>query len=222
MISTCDELEGNVAIDENEPLISDPASSPPRAKVLNEPAAAQATSEQLAARAQGGCHVSFEALVSRHERQLFNFIYQFTRHRQDAEDLTQETFLKTYRSLPRYQPARPFAPWLFTIARRTAASHFRAARPVEELREDGEVVGENPANLLESADEQKSLWQLARTLKAKQFEVLWLRYHEGFSIGETAAVMRTNQIHVKVLLHRARTNLTAMLVARGTSPGHKR
>lgn len=222
MISTCDELEENVAIDENEPLISDASSSPPRAKVSNGPAAFEPTSEQLAARAQSGCHVSFEALVTRHERQIFNFIYQFTQQRQDAEDLTQETFLKAYRSLPRYQPARPFAPWLFTIARRTAASHFRAARPVEELREDGEVVGENPSNLLESADEQKSLWQLARTLKAKQFEVLWLRYHEGFSVSETAAIMRTNQIHVKVLLHRARAKLAAMLADRGTSPVHKR
>jgi RNA polymerase sigma-70 factor (ECF subfamily) len=222
MISTCDELEGSVAIDENEPLISGPSSSPPRAKVLNDPAASEPPSEQLAARAQGGCHTSFEALVSRHERQIFNFIYQFTQHRQDAEDLTQETFLKAYRSLPRYQAARAFAPWLFTIARRTAASHFRAAKSFEELKDDGEAVRDNPANLLESADEQKSLWQLARMLKAKQFEVLWLRYHEGFSIAETAAVMRTNQIYVKVLLHRARASLAAMLATRGATAGRKR
>ncbi len=222
MISTCDELEGNVAIDENEPFISAASSNPARATIVSNSITSEASPEQLAGRAQAGCHDSFAALVSRYERQIFNFIHQFTRQRQDAEDLTQETFVKAYRSLPRYQPGRAFAPWLFTIARRSAVSHFRAAKPFEELPPDGEGAPENPANLLESADEQKSIWRLARALKAKQFEVLWLRYHEGFSSAETAAIMHTNQIHVKVLLHRARAHLARILAARGALPARKK
>jgi RNA polymerase sigma-70 factor (ECF subfamily) len=173
------------------------------------------SAEQLAARCQGGCPDSFEQLVLRYEAQIFNFLHQFARNRQDAEDLTQVTFLKAYRNLSRYKPALAFAPWLFSIARRTAASHFRSRENFEELPVDGEIVEEDPANLLASKDEQNALWRLARTLKPKQWEVLWLRYGEGFSIAETALVMRTNQIHVKVLLHRARGNLSKRLTAHG-------
>ena len=92
-----------------------------------------------------GTRPSFEQLVSEHEERIFNFILQFLRHRQDAEDLTQETFVKAYRSFDRYDPLLPFAPWLFTIARRTVASHFRSARQFEELTEERETGASDPA-----------------------------------------------------------------------------
>ena len=62
------------------------------------------------------------------------------------------------------------------------------------------------------------LWRMARALKPRHWEVLWFRYGEGFSIAETARAMRTNEIHVKVLLHRARAALAKRLAARGYGP----
>jgi RNA polymerase sigma-70 factor (ECF subfamily) len=185
---------------------------------MNAPADTEPRPEELARRCQAGCVESFEQLVRRFESQVFNFLRQFTRNPQDAEDLTQETFVKAYRGLHRYSSSLAFAPWLFVIARRTAASHFRSATHFEELPVDSEATEENPATALEQSDEQKSLWKLVRTLKPKQAEAVWLRYAEGFSIAETARVMRTNQVHVKVLLHRARSNLFKMLNARGMTP----
>jgi RNA polymerase sigma-70 factor (ECF subfamily) len=132
--------------------------------------------------------------------------------------LTQETFVKAFRSLHRYNASLAFAPWLFAIARRTAASHFRSAKHFEQLPADREAPEENPATALEQSDEQQSLWKLVRTLKPKQAEAVWLRYAEGFSVAETARVMGTNQVHVKVLLHRARSNLSKILNARGMAP----
>jgi len=188
------------------------------ARLVNVSDPAELTSEKLAERAQAGCRESFEQLVSRYEQPIFNFLRQFTRNHHDAEDLTQETFVKAYRSLERYRPSLSFAPWLFTIARRTAASHFRSAVRVEELPAEEGVVEENPANLLASKDEQNSIWRLARILKPKQCEVLWLHYGEGFSVAETARIMRTGQIHVRVLLHRARANLSRLLANRAAGP----
>ena len=117
----------------------------------------------LAERAKAGCRDSFEQLVRLHENHIFNFIRQLTRNRQDAEDLTQETFIKAYRSLDRYLPSFAFAPWLFTIARRTAASHFRAPGRFEELAGPEEADLEDPSILLERKDERNLLWDLART-----------------------------------------------------------
>jgi len=178
------------------------------------------SAEQLATRCQDGCPDSFEQLVLRYEAQVFNFLHQFARNRHDAEDLTQVTFLKAYQSISRYKSPLAFAPWLFSIARRTAASHFRSREHFEELPVDGEIVEADPASLLASKDDQDTIWRLARTLKPKQWEVLWLRYGEGFSVAETARVMGTNQIHVKVLLHRARGNLSKRLMAQGASEGN--
>src|SRR5262249_44943760 len=159
-------------VDEEAALLVKPRSGVARASTAGSGRIVSATAAQpgpsaeaLAERAQGGCRESFEELVLRHEDRIFNFLHQFTRNRHDAEDLTQETFLKVYQNLHRYKPALAFAPWLFTIARRTAASHFRSAKPFEELSTEGESALESPAESLERKDEQTSIWDLARTLK---------------------------------------------------------
>ena len=173
------------------------------------------SAEQLAERGQAGNLDAFEQLVLRFEARIFNFLHQFTRNRHDAEDLTQVTFLKAYRNLHQYRPSLAFAPWLFSIARHTAASHFRSAESFEELPADGDIVEENPASRLAGKDEAAALWGLTQALKPKQREALWLHYGEGFSVAETARVMHTSSIHVKVLLHRGRAALAKLLRARG-------
>ena len=169
------------------------------------------SSEQLAERCKAGCRDSFELLVEQYEKRIFNFLRQFMGNAHDAEDVTQETFMKAYQSIHRYEPSYAFTTWLFTIAKRTAISHFRSRKPTEELLEMAETDAETPSVVLERKDEQRSIWDLARRLKPKQYEALWLRYGEGFSIAEIARIMNTNQIHVKVLLHRARGHLSKTL-----------
>ncbi|MSU20695.1 MAG: RNA polymerase sigma factor [Pedosphaera sp.] len=167
--------------------------------------------EELAEQCKAGCRESFEMLVEQFEKRIFNFLYHFTGNSHDAEDITQETFLKAYQNMHRYDSAYAFATWLFTIAKRTAISHFRSKKPSEELSADTEADLADPSAALEAKEERVSLWNLAKTLKSNQYETLWLRYGEGFSIAEIAQVMNTNQIHVKVLLHRARRHLAKRL-----------
>jgi len=167
--------------------------------------------EQLAEKSKTGCRDSFESLVELFECRIFNFLFQMTRNRHDAEDLTQDTFLKAYRNIHRYNPACSFATWLFTIAKRTGVSHFRSMRPTEEIQADSEAAGADPSATLAEKDERRSLWQLASALKPKQFEALWLHYAEGFSTADVAQIMRLTPIHVKVLLHRGRQRLGELL-----------
>ena len=176
------------------------------------------SSEELARRSAQGSVASFEQIVLRFQSHVFNFLHLSTRQRQDAEDLTQETFCKAWSGLRRYNPALSFAPWLFGIARHAAASHFRSAKQFDELPPEAGIVEENPADLLAAKDDSDALWRLARTLKPRHWEVLWFRYGEGFSVCETARAMGTTQIHVKVLLHRARAALAKRLAARGYGP----
>ena len=67
-----------------------------------------------------GNPAAFDTLVRTHHRRVLNFIYQMTRQRQDAEDLTQQTFIKAHAHLASYDGRRPLINWLLTIARNNA------------------------------------------------------------------------------------------------------
>jgi RNA polymerase sigma-70 factor (ECF subfamily) len=174
---------------------------------------APVSTEQLARQSQAGCRDAFATLVERYQDRLFSFLLQLTGNRHDAEDLTQEAFLKAFLNIHRFNPACSFTTWLFTIAKRAAASHFRSQPRVENIAAHAEVMARaaDPAETAGQEDEAAWVWALARRLKPKYFQVLWCRYAEGLSVAETAQIMGLTQLHVKVLLHRARSQLAQRL-----------
>jgi RNA polymerase sigma-70 factor, ECF subfamily len=157
---------------------------------------------------------SFESLVERYQHRVYGFLRQMGPNEPDAQDLTQDTFIKAFRSLSRFQPVYSFSTWIFTIARRTAANHFRDRRLTEELPEDLDAGHDDPSVALEKRDRSQRLWHTAQRLKPGYYEVLWLQYGEGFSIEETARVMGRSPLYVRVLLHRARNQLAKLLKKR--------
>jgi len=175
--------------------------------------------EQLARQSQTGCPDSFEQLVEIFEERIFHFIYRLVGNHHDAQDLTQDTFVKVYNNISRYDAKYPFAAWIYTIARRVAANHHRSQKNAPSLSLDQdpgwECEEEHPASQAEAEDEQKSLWEMARQLKPSYYQVLWLRYGEDFSIEEIARIMEMNSIGVRVLLHRARNLLAKKMKSIG-------
>jgi len=172
--------------------------------------------EALAAQTQSGCALSFEQLVFRFEARIFNYLARIVGNHHEAKDLAQVTFLKAWLGIQTFQSTGSFSAWLFVIAKRTALNHFRGQRPMEPLPEadglpGGPVELQDPATQMSQKDEAAALWQVARRLKPDQYEVLWLRYGEGFSIAESAKIMKTNPIRIRVLLHRARGHLATLL-----------
>lgn len=161
--------------------------------------------EDLAAAATGGCLISFEKIVDQNKDRLFTFLFQITGNAQDAEDITQETFIKAYKHLASFDRRARFSTWLFAIAKNTAFTHLRKRRTHESIDELAEMLPAPAATV--DGDQVASLWALARSLKPKLFETLWLFYAEGFSLKEVAEIMQTNAITVRVNLHRARAAL---------------
>ncbi len=173
--------------------------------------ASEETAEQLAARCFDGSLEPYELLVSKFETRIYRFLVQHVGNVQDAQDLTQETFVRAWRNIRRFDPKRDFTTWLFVIARRTAANHFRARKWHEELPD--EIVGReaHPSESAAAEDQTARLWEAARRLKPRFYEALWLRYAEEFSVKETARVMGLTTLHTKVILHRARNELARYL-----------
>lgn len=165
--------------------------------------------DELVRASRNGCPDAFARLVERHLGAVFNYLWRLTANPHDAEDLTQETFLKAWRGIRRFQSSRAFLPWLYVIARRTALNHFRSHHPTVEFTDSMAEAepGLDPDHHAEQQDVADSLWRVARRLKPRQYEVLWLHYAEGLEVADIARILRTGRIHVRVLLHRARQEL---------------
>lgn len=181
---------------------------PPAAGSLPDPAVLRADESATVRAAMTGDAGAFEQIVRTHHRRVFHFLHQMTRQREDAEDLTQQTFIKAYRHLGRVDADRPLINWLLTIARRTALNHFRSAKKWEFMPADLASSEPSPAERAEGRDNADQLWTRARRiLSQREFEALWLRFAEDRSIEETADIMGLTRIHVKVIVHRARHHL---------------
>ena len=162
---------------------------------------------QNAALASAGSIDAFEQLAIQFEPRIYGFLCRHVGNAHDAQDITQETFVRAWRAIYRFDPKRDFATWLFVIARRAAANHFRSRRLYAQLSDE---MAEAPPEASRS-EETDDLWRAAKKLKPSYYEALWLRYAEGFSVAQTARVMGLTTIHVKVILHRARKELARRL-----------
>ena len=175
--------------------------------------------EDLVRAAQDGNSVAFEDLVTRYEKRMFHFFRYRTRNDADAQDLTQQLFVKVYRGLFRFNPDRKLSPWLFTIATRCAVSHYRsrAAENALPVTNEEPIDTRTPDTILGGQEAAQNLWDWARSqLSPEQFNVLWLRIQEDMSIKEVARVTRHTATNVKVMLHRARRRLRRAWLASHT------
>jgi RNA polymerase sigma-70 factor, ECF subfamily len=170
------------------------------------------TDEDLARQSQGGDLVAFEELVRRYEHRIYAFIFQSSGCDADAREVTQDTFVRAFEAIGKFDPTRSFATWLFTIARRKGIDCFRAKIPAGDQEIPERLDGDDPAELLARREEAQHLWKQARaSLPDGQFQALWLRYAEDMDIAEIANVLGKTQTHVKVLLFRARQKLAGEL-----------
>ena len=166
------------------------------------------TDQELARQSQAGSLPAFEELVYRYEARVYGFVANFCRNGADARELTQDTFVRAFQAMSRFDCRREFAPWLFTIARSKCIDHRRRAPPAADAPLPELPVEENPAELLARREERQGLWALARRrLPEVQFQALWLRYVEDLSVEGIAQALGKTKTHVKVLLFRARQAL---------------
>ncbi|NIR65773.1 MAG: sigma-70 family RNA polymerase sigma factor [candidate division Zixibacteria bacterium] len=166
--------------------------------------------EELARRSQQGCRRSFAELAERYGISLFRFLRYKTNNIQDAEDLVQESFVRAYENIHRYNDSWKFSTWLFAIAARLASSYFRKSRSFQKIEDIGSSTSE-PGQMVIDKETRQGLWALARGLSMNQYQALWLKYGQDMSIKEIARVLRKSQVNVKVLLYRARINLAKKL-----------
>ncbi len=151
---------------------------------------------------------AFDELIRQHTPRIFNYVLHMTRHRQDAEDIVQQTFIKAHKHLASFDPTCCFIAWLLTIARRTALNHFRSAKHFEPVTAEPAASDPAPNRQLEKRDQLDTLWtQARRVLSPREFEIMWLRYAEDLSLEDTARIAGITKTHTKIIAFRARQRL---------------
>jgi RNA polymerase sigma factor (sigma-70 family) len=163
----------------------------------------------LLARAKRGDLRAYERIVERHQTIAFRTAWTFTGSRADAEEATQDAFVKAFRALGRFREGAPFRPWLLRIvaneARNRLAASGRRRRlelRVAEERRPGGAVPSAEAALLDSERRTELLEALGR-LGERHREVIVCRYLLGLSEAETAAALGVRRGTVKSRLSRA-------------------
>jgi RNA polymerase sigma-70 factor (ECF subfamily) len=166
--------------------------------------------EELAAQAQAGLRAPFEELVRRYSRRLYLFLRPRVGSDPDTEDLVQDTFLKAFSNIGRYDDTYRFSTWIYTMASRLVIGYYRRnRRPTWSVFPPSGVP--DPLDALVREEDSRNLWTTAEGLGPDQFQALWLRYMEDMALKEIAAVLKKSQVHIRVLLHRARTQLSIRL-----------
>ena len=164
----------------------------------------------LISRARRGEADAVAELYRLHSPTIFRYFYFRVNDRGTAEDLTGEVFVKMVEGLPRYEERGvPITAWLFRMAHDRLVDHHRRStvRQTEELSDSQEAEGPSTEALILERAEMRRVRDLIEGLTEDQRTVIQMRFVEGYSLEETARLLKKTTGAVKALQHRALRHL---------------
>ncbi len=182
-------------------------SVPPVEKLKEEPDLT--TEASILERVLGGQTAAYGEIFSRHRERAFALAVQYLRNREDAKDIVQESFIKAYQNLRRFDLSRSFGPWLLTIVRNLAIDALRKRK-----HSDDELPDRLPDSRPRRADDdvlRGEVWAALETLGTDHREIIFLRDYQGHSYTEIADILGIPLGTVMSRLHHARRYLTLRL-----------
>jgi len=159
---------------------------------------------------------AFGLLYDHYQPQIYRFIYLKVSHREEAEDLTHQVFLKSWENITDYESyGFPFSSWLYRIARNQTIDYYRTKKSNIGLESIAETkASEDEEIILESIDASFDIQKIKEAVKLlsdDQQNVIILRFIEDLSPKETAEIMEKTEGAIKILQHRAIKKLKEIL-----------
>ncbi len=168
-----------------------------------------------------GDNLAWENLLHLHSRKIYNLCYRFTGRREDADDLTQEVFIKIFQTLKSFDPAQgSFSTWLNRVARNHLVDHYRRTKKdrvtssLEETSvriEEKPARGEHPIERLEHRERHEALQAALEHLSPELREAVILRDLQDLDYAEIAQVLSVPQGTVKSRINRGRLELARLI-----------
>jgi RNA polymerase sigma-70 factor (ECF subfamily) len=170
----------------------------------------------LAVRARRGEAEAYGELVERYQTSVYNVCYRMMDNRQEAEDMSQEVFLRGYDRLATFDPERPFGPWIRRVAANYCLNRLAVKRPVTlPLEDEHETSRGTPARgveqAAEAADRAHEIRRAIMRLTPEYRAVIELRHFQELSYNEIAHALGLSLPQVKSNLFRARKLLAEIL-----------
>jgi len=174
----------------------------------------------LARRAAAGQAEAWNELLALYATRIYNLAFHFAGSAADAEDLTQEIFLRLYQNLRQYRGDVPLAGWALRLSRNLCIDHYRQARRErlstvvsDEVLQHMPAVDDPQADAL-SRQQLQAVYRALEGMSEDMAEVVLLRDLQGWSLEETAVYLEVPVGTVKSRLHRARLELAERVTAR--------
>jgi RNA polymerase sigma-70 factor (ECF subfamily) len=153
--------------------------------------------------------------MGRYGQPVFSLIVKMTGNREDAEELTQDVFLKAFRSLSTFRGSSSFSTWLYRIAYNTAISALRKQKmewlPFEEIADMAEKEAEDEVSELDGDDQLDLLQKAMEQLPPDDRALLTLFYTQEKTVDEISVITRLSRPNVKTKLHRIRKKLLVLM-----------
>lgn len=152
-----------------------------------------------------GDEKSLEILISKYLKPIYSFIYKNVGSQNDAEDITQEVFLRIWKNIRKFDTQKSFKPWIFQIAKNASIDFLRKKKTIPFSRFENEkgqnLLAENipalPINLLENLSDKKVLAVALQGLDEKGQKIIDLRHNQGMSFKEIAEIFKESINTVK-------------------------
>lgn len=178
---------------------------------------AVAATARLITRAKAGDATAFDQIIINHERRVISLAWRMLGNREDARDAAQETFLRVYRYLDRFDPAQDFSGWLYRIAvnvcrdlaRKRRGNHFSLEAEVESGAIVEPVSPHNTESAALLAQEHAILLRALSTLSEKERAAIVLRDLEGLPTEEVARILGSSPTTVRSQISAARVKIKA-------------
>lgn len=177
--------------------------------------------EKIIVASSEGSEEAFSELISFYLKPIFNFIYRICGNAKDAEDITQDVFIKLWKNLKKYKPEKNFKAWLFSIARNTAIDWLRKRKNInfsEFENEEGENYLFNsvmdaapwPDELVAKAENSRIIEEAVGKLPVIYKEVIILRYKNQFTFEEIGEITKRS-LNTAKSQHRRALNILRKL-----------
>lgn len=163
---------------------------------------------------------AWEEIVRRYRRKVFGIAYKFTGRYEESQDLTQEIFLRVFRSLDKFDRSADFGTWLYSVSRNHCIDHYRSGRREREALVQHEMPLEefasgrfDPHRRIEARDKREMLAEALGNLPEKLRQAVVLRDIKGLTYQEIVEQLNLPEGTVKSRINRGRHELGRVLLA---------
>lgn len=163
--------------------------------------------ELIIERVINGDKHSYKELVSRYQGLAYSLSFRVIKNSQEAEEVAQESFIKAYKALSKFDRRSKFSTWLFRIVYNTAISHIRKRKNVETFEVEKHRATASDPKILEESDRKRYIKEAMDKLKPEDATVLTLFYLREHSIQEISEIMDIKESNVKIKLFRSRKKM---------------